>query len=100
MNKNIVVVCNKSNCAEALNVAAKNLGFDIKCEIQDGDNIENELSEAEIKKANAILFAIDGEVEDIEKIERFIDCEYYEVEPKFVLEDAKNVIVEISSDIN
>lgn len=100
MSKKIVVICDNENCAKALEEAGKVLDFNIVCEIQSGSSIKNEISEMEIKESMAVLFAIDGEVEDIEKIERFIDCEYYEVEPKFVLADAKNVLSEIASDIN
>ncbi|MGL5348217.1 MAG: PTS sugar transporter subunit IIBC [Peptostreptococcaceae bacterium] len=100
MNRSIVVVCDNHNCVDVLISAGKELGIDVKCEIQSGVNIENELSESQIKEANAILFAVDCEIEEIENIERFIDCEYYEVESKFVLKDAKNVIVEILSDLN
>lgn len=100
MSKNIVVICDNDNCAKALQEAGKELGFNIICEIQSGANIKNEITENEIRESMAVLFAIDGAIEDIENIERFIDCEYYEVEPKFVLADAKNVLSEIASDIN
>ena len=60
----------------------------------------NELSINDIKESTAVLFAIDGEVEDIEKIERFIDCEYYEVEKQFIKNDASAVLNEILSDLN
>lgn len=97
---NIIVVCDNENCAKLLEKAGKELGLNVICEIQSGLEIKNEVSEKEIKESNAVLFAIDGEVEEIENIERFIDCEYYEVEPKFVIADSKNVLSEILSDIN
>lgn len=100
MNKKIVAICENEACASALEESGKSLGFNIRAEVQDGSNIKNELSIEEIKSSGAVLFVIDGTVEDIEKIERFIDCEYYEVEPKFVINDAKAVINEIISDIN
>ena len=96
----ISVVCDNKECATLLENAGKELNIEVVCEVQNGVDISNEISESEIKLSNAVLFAIDGEVEDIEKIERFIDCEYYEVEPKFVVADAKNVLSEIVSDIN
>ena len=96
----IVVVCDNNECAKLLQEAGQELNFEVVCEVQNGVDISNEISEGEIRLSNAVLFAIDGEVEDIEKIERFIDCEYYEVEPKFVVADAKNVLSEIVSDIN
>ena len=64
------------------------------------DKIINELSVNDIKESTAVLFAIDGEVEEVEKIERFIDCEYYEVEEQFIKNDAKSVLQEILSDLN
>lgn len=96
----ISVVCDNKECAALLENAGKELNIEVVCEVQNGVDISNEISESEIRLSNAVLFAIDGEVEDIEKIERFIDCEYYEVEPKFVVADAKNVLSEIVSDIN
>jgi fructose-specific phosphotransferase system component IIB len=96
----ISVVCDNKECATLLENAGKELNIEVVCEVQNGVDISNEISESEIRLSNAVLFAIDGEVEDIEKIERFIDCEYYEVEPKFVVADAKNVLSEIVSDIN
>ena len=96
----ISVVCDNKECATLLESAGKELNIEVVCEVQNGVDISNEISESEIRLSNAVLFAIGGEVEDIEKIERFIDCEYYEVEPKFVVADAKNVLLEIASDIN
>ena len=96
----ISVVCDNKECATLLENAGKELNIEVVCEVQNGVDISNEISESEIRLSNTVLFAIDGEVEDIEKIERFIDCEYYEVEPKFVVADAKNVLSEIVSDIN
>ena len=64
------------------------------------NKIKNKLSNENIKSSNVILFVTDKSVEDIEEIERFIDCEYYEVEPKFVIENPINVINEIATDLN
>lgn len=100
MNKNIVAVCENEACANALKENGKALGVSIRAEVQNGSDIKDELSIGEIKSSSAVLFVIDGTVEDIEKIERFIDFEYYEVEPKFVMNDAKAVINEIISDVN
>ena len=91
MNKIIVVVANNNECIESLKKAGDSIGVEIKSEIQ---------SEGKIKESTAVLFAIDGEVEEVEKIERFIDCEYYEVEEQFIKNDAKSVLQEILSDLN
>ncbi|WP_042276650.1 PTS sugar transporter subunit IIBC [[Clostridium] dakarense] len=100
MNKSIVAVCENEACANALIEGGEALGVNIRTEVQNGSSIINELSIEEIKSSIAVLFVIDGTVEDIEKIERFIDFEYYEVEPKFVINDPKAVINEIVLDIN
>lgn len=100
MNKIIVVVANNKDCVEALENAANVIGVDIKSEIQLEGSIINELSINDIKQSTAVLFVIDGDVESIENIERFIDCEYYEVEEKFVKNNAKSVLEEILSDLN
>jgi len=100
MKKIITVVANDNECVEYLKNAANDIGVDIKFEIQSHGNIINELSINDIKESTAVLFAIDGEVEEVEKIERFIDCEYYEVEEKFINNDAKLVLQEILEDLN
>lgn len=100
MNKIIVVVSNDNECIESLKRAGDFIGVEIKYEIQSQGKIINELSINDIKESTAVLFAIDGEVEDVEKIERFIDCEYYEVEEQIIKNDAKLVLEEILSDLN
>ena len=99
MNKIIVVVANNNECIESLKKAGDSIGVEIKSEIQSDGKIINELSVNDIKESTAVLFAIDGEVEEVEKIERFIDCEYYEVEEQFIKNDAKSVLQEILSDL-
>lgn len=98
--KKIVAVCTNEESKRALEEAGKNLGYIILAETQINEIIKNEISESDIKEAIAVLFATDGSVEDIEKIERFIDREYYEVEPQYVINDAIAVINEIVTDLN
>ncbi|MGL5329200.1 MAG: PTS sugar transporter subunit IIBC [Peptostreptococcaceae bacterium] len=100
MNLNIVAVCNSEKCAEKLLSAGKELCYIINCEIQINNSIKRKLSNENIENANAVLFVTDKSVEEIEEIERFIDREYYEVEPKFVIDNPKNVLNEIASDLN
>lgn len=100
MNKIITVVTNDNDCIKLLENAGDSMNVEIKYEIQSNGKITNELSINDIKESTAVLFAIDGEVEDIEKIERFIDCEYYEVEKQFIKNDAQAVLKEILSDLN
>lgn len=98
--KKIVVICSNEKCKSLLEEAGKSLGYEIMVETQINEVVNNEVSEKDIKEAMAVLFATDGTVEDIEKIERFIDCEYYEVEPQYIISDAVAVLKEIISDIN
>lgn len=98
--KKIVAVCANENSKKALEEDGEKLGYEIKAETQQNGKIYNEVSIKDIKEATAVLFIIEGSVEDIEEIERFIDCEYYEVEPKFVISDAASVINEIASYLN
>ena len=100
MKKIIVVVTNDNDCIKLLEDAGSSMNVEIRYEIQSNGKITNELSINDIKESTAVLFAIDGEVEDIEKIERFIDCEYYEVEKQFIKNDAASVLKEILSDLN
>ena len=100
MNLKISVVCNDEEIAKLLTKSGKELGYEINCEVQEENKIKNKLSSENIKSSNAILFVTDKNVEDIEDIERFIDCEYYEVEPKFIIENPINVINEIVTDLN
>jgi fructose-specific phosphotransferase system component IIB len=100
MNKNIVAICENEASSKALQEASEALGFNIKSEIQAKSKIKNELSEKDIKESAVVLFVISYAVEDIENIERFIDREYYEVEPKFVINDAKAVLNEIVAELN
>ena len=100
MKKIITVVANSNECIELLKNAGNSIGVEIRYEVQSNGKITNELSIKDIKESTAVLFAIDGEVEDVENIERFIDCEYYEVEEQFIKNDAKAVLNEILSDLN
>lgn len=100
MEKTIVVVCDNKNYSNLLIEAGKELNINIKCETQNGEKISNELSVNEINSSVAVLFVVDRAIEEIEKIERFIDFEYYEVDTKYILSDAKFVLKEIITDIN
>ena len=100
MGKSIVVVCECEKCLQILQNAGKELGINIKGEVQLENKIKGELEIKDIKESTAILFSVNKPVEEIENIERFIDFEYYEVEPKFILEDAKAVLKEILSELN
>ena len=100
MNKSIIAVCQNEESRNALISVCKEMNIDVKAEVQSNEEIKYEVKDEEIKNATYILFVIDYEVEEIEKIERFIDCEYYEVEPKYVMNDVKAVLNEILSEVN
>ena len=100
MSLNIVAVCDNEESAKSLISGGKEIGYNIYCEIQDGNNIKNELSIESIKNSNVVLFVTNRNVEEIDGIERFIDREYYEVEPQFVINNPINVLKEIASDLN
>lgn len=55
--------------AEQLEKTAKALGHQIKVETQGAMGIENQLSKAEIAAADAVVFAVDIEVEQLERFE-------------------------------
>ncbi|EGT4927916.1 PTS sugar transporter subunit IIBC [Clostridioides difficile] len=100
MNKKIVAVCESERSLNSLNTAANDLGFDLVYEIQENDNIKNELSIYDIEDASIVLFVTSDSIESIEKIDRFIDREFYEVDPKYIIEDAKSIVSEILIDLN
>lgn len=53
--------------AEQLEKTAKSLGHHIKVETQGAMGIENELTGADIKQADAVIFAVDIAVEQVER---------------------------------
>ena len=60
---------------------------------------EQPVSEETIKNADAVLFALNCSIEEVEGIERFIDCEYYEVDTNTVINNTVEVLKEIEADI-
>ena len=74
--------------AEALEIAAKDLGYEIKIETQGAVGIENSLSENDIYNADAIIIAADKEIDKV----RFKDKKLYQVSTSNVIKDAKKVI--------
>lgn len=100
MSLKIAAVCDNELSGKILKEAGEKLGIIVNYEIQDFTGIKNELSLMDIVTSNVVLFVTENEVEQIKGIERFIDREYYEVLPQFVIGDAKNVISEITMDLN
>ncbi|WP_434799640.1 PTS sugar transporter subunit IIBC [Terrisporobacter vanillatitrophus] len=100
MNIKIAAICNSDLSGKLLKEAGSKLGIIVNYEIQNEKGIINKLSENIIQNSNIVLFVTEKEVEQIEEIERFIDREYYEVLPQFVIKNPENVISEITLDLN
>jgi fructose PTS system EIIBC or EIIC component len=76
--------------AEALEIAAKELGYIIKVETQGAVGVENMLTENDIKEADAVIIAADKEVDK----RRFKNKLFLQVSTQEVLKDASKVIEE------
>lgn len=100
MNLKIAAICDNDLSGNRLKEAGSSLGMIVNYEVQNEKGIINKLSNHIIQDSNVILFVTEKEVEQIEDIERFIDKEYYEVLPQFVIENPANVISEITLDFN
>jgi len=78
--------------AEALTIAAKDVGYEIKVETQGGAGIENKLTAQDISEAIAGIWAVDvGVIE----AERFDDLAVIECSTKEALKKAKKIIKEL-----
>lgn len=84
--------------AEAIRKVAKKHACPVKVEIEGALGIENELSEADIKKADIIVFANDV---SISKLDRFRDVKHKIIQlgphevirnPEIIFEKAKEII--------
>ena len=100
MKSKIAAICDNKILGEKLKLAASEFGINVSYEVQQDEFIENKLSLNTIFNSNIILFVTTKEVEEINDIERFIDREYFEVDPSFVMDDARNVILEVTSNLN
>ena len=100
MNIKIAAICDNELCGKILKESGEKLNIIVRYEIQNHQRITGKLSINEIESSNIILFVTEKNVEEIEGIERFINREYYEVLPEFVIKDAQNVISEITMDLN
>jgi fructose-specific phosphotransferase system IIB component len=78
--------------AEQLEKTAKALGHIIKVETQGAMGIENELSRADIQAADAILFAVDI---DVEKDERFAGRKTVQVPVQEAIKNPKGVLAKL-----
>jgi fructose-specific phosphotransferase system IIB component len=78
--------------AEQLEKTAKALGHQIKVETQGAMGVENELSEKDIREAQAVILAIDIEVE---KRERFNSTRIIQVPIQEAIRNPKGVFEKI-----
>lgn len=99
MTKKITAVCactmglaHTFMAAEALEEAAKELGYDIKIETQGADGIQNELTPAEIAESEFIIHAVAIQPQNNE---RFDDYEVFEISLQDAIKNAKGIIKEI-----
>ena len=97
--KKIVAICENKECVNALTKACADRGLNLDTEIQKEGVIISEVSEETIKNADAVLFVLNSSIEEVEGIERFIDCEYYEVDTNTVINNTDEVLKEIEADI-
>lgn len=74
--------------AEALQMAAKELGHDIKVETQGSVGAENVITDADLKNADAVIIAADTNVDK----SRFAGMPLIEVPVKDAIKDAKGLI--------
>lgn len=79
--------------AENLEKAAKAAGHQIKVETQGSMGIENELSVADVRGADVVIFAVDIEVE---KKERFEGKKVIKVGVKEAIKDPSGVLARAS----
>jgi PTS system fructose-specific IIB component/fructose-specific PTS system IIB-like component len=79
--------------AARLEKVGKELGHEIKVETQGAMGIENKLSESDIRAAQAVIFAVDINVEDRE---RFAGKKIIEVPLQEAIKNTKEVFAKIS----
>ncbi|MCX7950555.1 MAG: fructose-specific PTS transporter subunit EIIC, partial [Clostridiales bacterium] len=74
--------------AEALKMAAKELGVDIKIETRGSVGVENEITQEDIKEAHAVIIAADTKIDK----SKFEGLPMIEVSVKDAIKDAKGLI--------
>jgi fructose-like PTS system EIIB component len=101
MSKKLIALCacpmglaHTFMAAQAIEDAAKELGYEVKVETQGADGVQNELTTKDISEAKIIIHAI--AVTPLEN-ERFDAYEIFEVGLQDVIKDAKGVISEIET---
>lgn len=78
---------------EAIGQECKKRGYEVKVETQGGMGMENELSEEEIKDADAVLLAIGIGIEEAERFEeKEEEGKVLTVDPSVVIKDPAGII--------
>ena len=102
MAKKLVAVCactmglaHTFMAAQALENAAKELGYDAKIETQGADGIQNQLTPEDIASADMIILAVAVKPQGYE---RFDNYDIYEITMQDAIKNAKGVIREIEED--
>jgi fructose-specific phosphotransferase system IIB component len=80
--------------AECLEKTGRALGHEVKVETQGAMGIENEISAAEIRGADAVIFAADIEVE---RRERFAGLKTIEVPVQLAIKDPQSVFARLAN---
>lgn len=83
--------------AEALRKAGKELGDEIKVEVQGAMGIENRLSAEEIAEADFVIWAIDVGVRERD---RFDNKKVFQFGPNEIILDAKNILAGVEEKID
>ncbi|HEL2412827.1 TPA: PTS fructose transporter subunit IIB [Streptococcus suis] len=103
MSKTVVALCacpmglaHTFMAAEAIEMEAKDRGYQYKVETQGSDGVQNKLTPSEIAAADFIIHAI--AVTPLE-LERFDGYEVYEVGLQEVIKDVKHIFDEIEEDL-
>ncbi|SFN82891.1 PTS fructose transporter subunit IIB [Proteiniclasticum ruminis] len=81
--------------AEALEQAAKEMGYEYKVETQGSDGIQGELSGRDIEEADVIIHSVAVTPNGIERFEGY---EVYEASLQEIIRNARGVLKEIEED--
>ncbi|NLW52126.1 MAG: PTS fructose transporter subunit IIB [Tissierellia bacterium] len=79
--------------AEAIEKAAKSLGYEVKVETQGAEGISNALTEQDLREADLIITSLSITPEGYE---RFDEYDIYEVRLQDAIKDAKQVITQVA----
>ena len=82
--------------AERLEKAGKKMGLKVKIETQGAMGIENELTEADIREAAAVIFAVGIPVQ---KKERFEGKKIFEIGVQEAIKNAEAIFLKIKSEL-